>query len=91
MKEYCLEFGSADEDYVIVHKLSCEHFDHATLLGLGRLQALGIFDTSFAALSMAQKKHQDAVRCLDCCSPDLVPYFRAECNTRSNPALPMRE
>src|SRR5687768_5207402 len=67
MTSFCIEFGPEDDYGVIIHKLSCAHLDHASLLGAGRLTSLGKFATSSIALKSARIRNPIATCCPNCC------------------------
>jgi hypothetical protein len=68
MTAYCLEYGRPG---IIIHQLSCESIDLASLMGQGNICSLGNFDGSLPAFIAARLTHPEASRCVDCCKDDL--------------------
>jgi hypothetical protein len=72
MARYCLEIACEEGAAAIVHQCSCRTYNHASLLGLGRLANLGDFDNFRQALNFVHLVRPDATRCKDCCVSDYV-------------------
>ena len=53
MTDFCLEFGTAEDYYVVIHKLSCDCIDHASLLGLCGREPLMAALSGWSPLSAA--------------------------------------